>query len=267
MCLNRFTGSGDAVALLLRRQFVARRLFVAAAIAAAAGCSASRDSVAPSAAAVPSPTVQLLALATFDEAEPPSVLRPEFTCDGLGGRALTGAAVWQVPALGRFQLREGTVEFRLRLDLPSAQIPNWTMFRIRLPGKPPEDSYLNGFHVIHGWGRGLFLLVGDSEARQQPLRYGGTSDWKPGEWHHCAFTWRLDEPGRSTLAFYVDEKLVERHDNLTLRFDAAAWAAAATSEGSDRLLILAGAVWGQPSPGAIDDIRIYDHIRRYEVNP
>jgi hypothetical protein len=206
----------------------------------------------------------LLTRATFDDLAQPAVLRPTFTDDGLGGRALTGAAVWKAPAQGHFELGEGTVEFRLRLDRPPAQIPNWTLFRIRPPG-PPADTFANGFTVIHGWGNGLFLLVGDTESRQQPLRYPGTRDWQPGEWHHCAFTWRVGAPGHSSLALYIDESLVERREGLTLRFDRAAWQAAAA--GTNQLTILAGAVWGQPVPGAIDDLRIYNHARRYQVNP
>lgn len=231
------------------------RPLVLAVFAVAAGCAAAESTL----------PVRQLVRVTFDEADQADVIRPAFSDDGLRGQALTGTGLWQIPALGHFELSEGTVEFRLRLEPLASQAPGWNMFRIHPPG--PEDAYRNGFNVIYGWGGGLFLLVGDSEGRQEPLAFHGTSEWKPEEWHHCAFTWRVGAPGRSSLAFYVDETLVERRAGLTLRFDAAAWASAAAAEGPARLMILVGAVWGQPAPGAIDDLRIYDHVRRYEVAP
>lgn len=213
----------------------------------------------------PPPVVRLLAQADFDLAGSSEVLRPAYTSDGLGGQALSGEAVWRIPARDHFVLAEGTVEFRLCLNRPAGGAPNWTMLRIR-PSGPPQDSYANGFHVIHGWGRGLFLLVGGATERLPVLAFAGTSNWRPGEWHHCAFTWQIAGPGRSSLAFYVDDALVERRDGLTIDLDSTAWAAAAAA-GPEHLAVLAGAVWGQPAPGAIDDIRIYDHARRYQVNP
>lgn len=238
------------------------------------GCVPERERAAPIPAKSPpppdanTPPVRLLARATFDETEPPDVIRPAFSADGLGGRALCGAAGWQMPATGRFELAEGTVEFRLRFDRPAAQIqsPGWTLFRCRPPG-PPDDSYANGFNVIHGWGGGLFLLVGDLDGRQAMLRYNGTGAWTTGEWHHCAFTWRVSETGRSSLAFYVDDRLVERRAGVNLRLDLAAWETALAATGASQLVIRAGSVWGQPAPGAIDDIRIYNRIRHYEVAP
>jgi len=242
-------------------------LALAIILAAAAGCGGSREPAgAGPAVQAPAPIpVRLLVRATFDEPAQPEVSRPVFSDDGLDGRALSGTSLWQLPALGHFALREGTVEFRLRLDLPAPQTPGWNLLRIRPPG-PPGDSYLNGFNVIHGWGQGLFLLVGDREVRLKPLAFPGTSEWKSGAWHHLAFTWRVAAPGQCSLALYVDETLVERRDGLTLDFDAAAWEAAAAS-GPAQLLILAGTVWGQSAGGAIDDLRLYDRARRYEVQP
>lgn len=198
---------------------------------------------------------------TFDGAVAAGVANPTWLPDGLGGRALAGLGVWRPAAAP--DPAAGTIELRLCLLRPAAEAGNWTLLRCRLPGGD-EDSYANGFHLIHGWGNGLFLLVGDREGRHAPLRFPASAQWRPGEWHHCAATWSNPGPGQATVALWVDDRLVERRDHLTLDLDRDGWRAAAAA---GRLDLRAGAVWDQSAPGAIDDLRFYPFPRTYRSDP
>ncbi|MCK6488296.1 MAG: LamG domain-containing protein [Planctomycetes bacterium] len=196
---------------------------------------------------------------TFDGATPAGVTQPTRLTDGLGGRALAGSGLWRPAAPLALDPAGGTIELRLCLLRPAAEAGDWTLLRCRLPGGP-ADSYANGIHLIQGWGNGLFLLVGDRERRHAPLRFAGSAAWKPGEWHHCAATWSNPGPGQASVALWVDDRLVERRDHLSLDVDREAWRTAAAQ---GRLELCAGAVWGRPAPGAIDDLRFYAFPRTY----
>jgi hypothetical protein len=201
--------------------------------------------------------------ADFDALDPAGILHAQWIDDGLGGRALAGRGQWRAGAVEAPDPAGGTIELRLCLLAPAAEVGNWTLLRCRAPGGP-EDSYANGIHLIHGWGRGLFLLLGDRTGRLAPLVFADTAAWRPGEWHHCAATWSNPGPGRASAAFWVDDRLVERRERLTIDVDREAWLAAARRGGLD---LCAGAVWGKPSPGAIDDLRIYLFPRLYRSDP
>jgi hypothetical protein len=201
---------------------------------------------------------------TFDRDAIPGVTGPTWVDDGLGGRALTGAGCWRPPA-GPLRLdpATGTIEFRLCLLAPAAQADDWTIVRLRLPGEP-ADAFANGIHLIHGWGSGLFLLIGDRERRVATLRFPGTAGWRPGEWHHCAASWSIGGPGRCSLALWVDDRPVEVRERLTIDLDLAAWRTAAAA---GRLELRAGSAWGRQAPGAIDDLRLYSYPRSYRTGP
>lgn len=201
--------------------------------------------------------------ATFDGPDPATDLHAQWIPDGLGGRALAGRGQWRAGAAAALDPAGGTIELRLCLLASAADASNWTILRCRAPGGP-EDSYANGIHLIHGWGRGLFLLLGDRAGRLAPLVFTGTAAWRPGEWHHCAATWSNPGPGRASAAFWVDDRLVERRERLTIDVDREAWLAAARRGELD---LRAGAVWEQSMPGAIDDLRIYAFPRTYRSLP
>lgn len=214
----------------------------------AGGCAGTADREPADPVELARPVVR----ATF-EAEAPEVLRPSYTTDGLGGRALTGSAVWLTavtqPSAG------GTCELRLRLDRPAGEIDGkWNLLRLAPAGAAGADAFASGCNLVIGWGKGLQLVSGDGVRRNQALACTAVAAWSPGGWHHVAVAWRLTSPGRWDLALSVDGALVERLPDAALDL-------------TPELILTAGSVGGRAAPGAIDDVRLYDHPRRYEVGP
>ncbi len=192
--------------------------------------------------------------------------------DGAGGKSLTGSAAAFFPASSCFDYRKGTVEFKIKLiaESKSVNLDNWAIFRVRAPIPGVSESYTNSFNIINGWGCGLFLLVGDENGKRTVIKYPQIADWKPGEWHHVAATWLLDNPGRSQIALFVDGKLVGLQKDLTIEMDDAAWEAAAsvnaprTAEEIVARSVCFGAVWGKKYDACLDDLRICDYVKFFE---
>jgi len=142
----------------------------------------------------------------------PHVPQERLFAPGVSGKALA-FPVFFVPAeSARVRREEGTVEFWIR--------PHWDGARKRPPnpGGELEHTLLNVgpirpdypglsnckcltiYHNCHGYLR--VIMANDAyEPRtvQAPIR-----DWRAGEWHHVAVTWRLDDGGKTAMTLFLD---------------------------------------------------------------
>ncbi len=140
---------------------------------------------------------------------PPAVLVP-----GKYGQAvrLENLARLVIPAEGRIQLTEGTIEFWVQ--------PLWSSPQPREKEVPyhydhffdsRDGEFDHGF-TINTWDSGAVgarkSLMAASSAKDKSDGVACPIDWRAGEWHHLALAWRRGEPGKGLLRLYVDGKLV-----------------------------------------------------------
>ncbi|MBN8217385.1 MAG: hypothetical protein J0L75_12140 [Spirochaetes bacterium] len=192
--------------------------------------------------------------------------------DKRGGKCITGSTAAYFPVSKYWNLAGGTVEFKVCFLEPStnASLDNWCLFRIQAPFLGQKDSFANSFNIINGWGAGLFLLLGDKAGSRTTLRYTGVSAWRPGEWHLVSFAWKIENPGRSWVALYVDGALANARKDFTLEFEEEAWKGLKTMETPTDLAshqkgsVLFGGGWGKNAAGCIDDVKIWDFPRPYD---
>lgn len=193
----------------------------------------------------------------------------EFAQDNHGGKALkilTASHRIYFPGASSLNLNEGTVEFMINFSVAPKDIiaKSWSLFRAS------TATFKNGFYLIHGWKRGLIFIVADKDGQRFNLKYPKTIDWKENEWHHIAATWRIENPGKSSIALYVDYKLVDKKDGLSIYMDENAWNKRIKEEASpsdnkfyEQGIILGG--WGtnhyEPHHWLVDNFRIHNNAR------
>ena len=192
--------------------------------------------------------------------------------DDRGGKCMSGGMLAYFPMSKYWNPKQGTVEFRIKLLAPSTDpaVDNWAMFRATAPiaGISEKDSFAHSFSVINGWGAGLFLLVSDKAGVRQMIKYTKITAWQTNEWHHIAFTWKIDNPGRSSIAFYVDGSPAGIVKDVAIEQDDDAWKAVMAVEPTDiqahdRYSVRVGSVYTKKHAGCIDDVKIYDFPRSY----
>ena len=126
---------------------------------------------------------------------------------GLEDRLHVESTSLRYPAAGQIRLDQGTFECWVRPhfdpqpdvapDDPNRGRFNRNLLDLDLPGGPHIGFYWN----IDDRGMRLYYKEGD----RYPLLLGMRSPWKPGEWHHVAFTW-----GDATRVYVDGKKLAEQ---------------------------------------------------------
>jgi hypothetical protein len=112
------------------------------------------------------------------------------------------------------QLSEGAVEFwvKPRWDVvPRASGPRGSLehtFFNLCPVRPdyPYLSNHSSLTISHSADGSLSCIISNSSYEPRNIQ-AGVHDWKKGQWHHVALQWKLDDGGRTSMAFYIDGKL------------------------------------------------------------
>lgn len=160
-----------------------------------------------------------------------------------------------------FPFDRGTIEFWLAFDESPGTFENRHDILHYHAGK---DWFSNYFTLFVGgekdWGKTLYFMVCDGQAQRNHI---GTSitTWKPGEWHHVALTWKLNDASNSAMALYLDHKLVESKSQLTIMQDKAVMETAKDDPNY-------GFVWLAPPGGSktgfnVDELRLFNVQRQY----
>ncbi|MDZ4198450.1 MAG: LamG-like jellyroll fold domain-containing protein [Kiritimatiellia bacterium] len=207
----------------------------------------------------------------FDSGEiriPGAIVRTaSFVDDDRGGKALDlEESDIALPMESYFDWRGGTLEFRIKYSADPKRLYRDSHRILHATGNPDRkyaDAYLNSFSLIHGWGRGLFVLFGDSETRHQ-LVFAESNTWKAEQWMHVAITWSTGTAETLELRIYVDGRLAGQYRG-AFRPDAEAWNQAATHPARpaiDRCMRI-GSQGTNRVPVVLDDLRIYPFPRTY----
>lgn len=154
---------------------------------------------------------------------------------------------------------EGTMEMWLAFD----ESPD-TFVKQKIPVLWPTIGYHhNSIELLFGgesdWGKQMLMKVCDKDAKRFNIDTSA-ADWKANEWHHVAMTWKFNAEGKSTIALYVDRKLVRQLIDQTIMMNMDA----IKKPGADRetnYLWLNGA--GATGGFKMDDLKIYKVKREY----
>ncbi len=136
--------------------------------------------------------------------------------DGISGKALAVPACFVPPVSARLRRGEGTLEFWVR--------PRWEADRQVPPGPRgdlehtlinvgpirPDHPGLSNWKCLtlcHNRAGYLRVILANAAYESRSIQ-ASIRGWRPGEWHHVAFEWKLDDAGRTSMALYVDGRLV-----------------------------------------------------------
>ena len=106
----------------------------------------------------------------------------------------TGEGISLVGDDGNFHPAEGTVEFWIKLHWPGNDPEKHSFFNCRMG----ETGYIN-INTLGNGRVGIALMAGEGDDGVWRRADGDISEWKPGTWHHMAFTW-----GQAQLHTYID---------------------------------------------------------------
>ncbi|MCF6176799.1 MAG: hypothetical protein L3J71_13655 [Victivallaceae bacterium] len=200
------------------------------------------------------------------------IRKGEIINNGFGNRYFTmkqGEGMLYFPYQKYLNHDVGTVEFDLKYLTSPVDImkSSCLIFQAHLYGC---KAHSNVIELIHGWGRGLFLLVSDKNGKRHIIRYPKVIDWKTGEWHHIAFSWRLNRRKTAEIALYIDYKLVGKLTDLTIEFNQAAQKKAYSvakpknvREHVQYSYHFGGAGGKKNYNVAFDNIKVYNYVRRF----
>jgi hypothetical protein len=155
---------------------------------------------------------------------------------------------------------EGSVEMWLRFDeTPSGFKKARRVFLCFSGGGWHENSVEFFLGGQDEWGAKLLFMICDKTGKRFTISRPVT-DWKAGQWRHVALTWRVNLPGESSMALYLDYKLEARLDNETITLDE-------NEDGKSNQGNGAGFVWLNPGGAqagfSVDEFRIYRLKRDY----
>lgn len=118
------------------------------------------------------------------------------------------------PAEGNIEIEEGTIEFRLALLFDPEETfkdesqyrLNASLFYLEWPGEKRNGAIAISCYTNFTRGKyycNLGISVANTKNELLPL---GTviNDWKKGQWHHIAFTWKGKE-----MRLYIDGKEIK----------------------------------------------------------
>lgn len=194
----------------------------------------------------------------------------EMIDDDDGGKCIRASGPVMYPQAKYISPREGTADFRIRFNSESALTngATLTIFRAVAPGG--KDSFANSIVFMRGWNTGSILLFGDKDGKRTTISFPKIREWKVGEWHRIAFTWKTGEAGASEVALYADGTLIEKKSGLTIIMDDALWAKAMevpksrTFNDYQYSCVWFGGCWGTKDADVLlDDLSIYKIIRQY----
>ncbi|MEK6794554.1 MAG: hypothetical protein AABZ39_07240 [Spirochaetota bacterium] len=208
---------------------------------------------------------------TFEKSIDDAVLSgAEIIDDDDGGKCVRAVGAVMYPQSKYIDPREGTVDFRLRFNAESALTNNATLTLFRAVAPGGKDSFANTIVFMRGWGTGALLLVGDKDGKRTTINFPKIREWKIGEWHRIAFTWKTGEAGASEVALYADGALVEKKSALTIIMDDALWAKAMETPKSRSFndyqysCVWFGGCWGTKDADVfLDDLSIFKIARQY----
>ncbi len=200
-------------------------------------------------------------------------VRSDLIDDGAGGKCLNlEKTELYLPMAQYFNYKQGTIEFRIKFTGDPAQSVQKSnpIFRARGENGSEKEAYWNSYYCIFGWEIGLFFLICDKNKARTTLNYAKAAQWKQDEWHQIAFTWKVENPGKSKFCFYVDGQIAAQEEKENFEFDDAAWQDAISVkepktkiEHSKNSLTI-GNLWGTPTcKMALDDLKFYDNVRVY----
>lgn len=154
--------------------------------------------------------------------------------------------------------QQGTIELWISFDEAPGQFTRQRNIFI-WPIKAWHD---NSIELLVGgskdWGRHLLYKVCDENAKRFYI-ITSLASWKPGQWHQIAVTWRTGLPGKSFMALYIDQKLVQRLADQTILMDPDAIRHPPFPQG--HWLWLHGG--GTQAGFKIDEFKIYNTARDY----
>ena len=164
-----------------------------------------------------------------------------------------------------FPFDQGTIEFWLTFDeSPGTFEKKHTVLHYHA-----GQTWFNNYFVLFAggekdWGRNLYFMICDGQAQRNHIKVS-VATWKPGEWHHMALTWKLNDAGHSAMALYLDHKLVESKSQLNIMQDKAVMDAAKDDPNY-------GFVWLAPPDGSasgfkVDELRLFNVQRQYGSAP
>lgn len=154
--------------------------------------------------------------------------------------------------------QEGTVEMWLAFD----QSPD-TFDKQKIVMLWPTRGYHdNSIELLVGgesdWGKQLLFKICDKDKKRFNISTS-IAEWKPGEWHHAAMTWKLNAEGKSTMALYLDRKLVRQLTDQTIMLDTDVIA----KPNTDRECNYVWFCSGNGSGFKMDELKIYKVKREY----
>ena len=158
---------------------------------------------------------------------------------------------------GLLPLRQGTISLWISFDhVPGAFAKHRNIFICPISG-----WFKNSIQLFVGgskdWGHGLYYMLCNRHSRRFYL-VTSLASWKANQWHHIAVTWRTGVPGESSLALYLDGKLVKKLSSQTILMDRRS----PSPNGKTWLWLHGG---GSKAGFKIDEFKIYDVARDYSA--
>ena len=175
--------------------------------------------------------------------------------------------------LSVFPVDEGTLEFWVAPDGdPNSYETRHDLFGYHTHNSPWYKNHFSLFfgEVVNekgGWGPGLFLAIGDKNVSEGSGSQGRTVkmtpvlDWRPGEWHHIAMTWRLNSETASEVLLYVDYEKAIEIKGIPI-FQSKEDIAAVDGDPRNGFFWF-GPPWGSERDVKFDEVKLYNKARSY----